>query len=231
MVFTRWGCSQRKEKSTMSQRIQNIVSIIPARGGSKGIPRKNLVDIHGKPLLYYAVKASLQSKVEETWVSSDDDEILDIARHFGANVLKRPAELAADAASSESVLFHFAEHVEFDRLVFIQATSPLTLPEDINRGIDLLEEYDSVLSVTRLPHFLWINGKPLYDVSHRKMRQDVPKPQFYRETGAFFITTRDNLFTFRNRIGGNIGFCEIPQSRSFDVDTLEELEIVRKLLA
>ena len=96
-----------------------IISIIPARKGSKGIPNKNLISLCGKPLIHYAIQASQQSIVEETWVSSDSDEILSISKKLGAKTIIRPKELSGDNASSESALIHFAENVEFDILVFI----------------------------------------------------------------------------------------------------------------
>ena len=91
-----------------------VVSVILARGGSKGIPRKNIVDINGKPLLYYTIEASLKSGVDATWVSTDDEEIATIAYECGARVLKRPAKISTDKSTSESALMHFAEQVEFD---------------------------------------------------------------------------------------------------------------------
>ncbi|MBW2058251.1 MAG: acylneuraminate cytidylyltransferase family protein [Deltaproteobacteria bacterium] len=208
---------------------RKIVSIIPARGKSKGIPRKNLVLLRGRPLIYYAIKASLDSQVEQTWVSSEDDEILRIAEDLGARALKRPEELSTDTASSDAVLLHFAERVWFDVLVFLQATSPLTTGEDIDRGISMLDEYDSVIAVSRLTQFVWTDGRPNYDIQDRKRRQEWKST--FLETGGFFITTRDNLLRYRNRIGGRIGFCVVPKIRSFDIDSYEDLEIVERLMA
>ena len=86
-----------------------VVSLIPARKGSKGIQNKNLVDLCGKPLIYYSIKASIQSLVDETWVSSDSDKILDVSKKLGAKTLKRPSLLARDESSSEDALLHFAK--------------------------------------------------------------------------------------------------------------------------
>lgn len=205
-----------------------IVSIIPARGGSKGIPRKNLVDLAGKPLIYYTIKASLESNVDETWVSSEDSEILAVSQQFGARVLKRPAQLATDTASSESVLLHFAEHIDFDILVFLQATSPLTVPEDINRSIEMLRDYDSVITVSRLTQFVWTNGEPNYNIYDRRRRQDADTT--YVETGALFAATRKMLIETKTRISGRIGFCRVPRIRSFDIDSYEDLELLRMLM-
>jgi N-acylneuraminate cytidylyltransferase len=204
------------------------VTIIPARGGSKGIPRKNLVDVHGQPLIAWAIRASLASSVDETWVSSEDDEILDVAARLGARTLRRPEQMARDTSPSEDALLHFAENVPFDRLVFLQATSPLVRAEDIDRAVALLDEYDSVLSVTEFTQFVWIEGKPNYDLHRRPRRQDSP-PAFL-ETGSLFATTREGLLANRNRLSGRIGYCVVPKIRSFDVDSPEDLEVVRKLM-
>jgi len=204
-----------------------IVSIIPARGGSKGIPRKNLVNINNRPLISYIIESSIESVVDQTWVSSEDKEILDVASSYGANILERPIKYSEDTSSSESVLLHFAEKVDFDILVFLQATSPLTTGEDINNGIKLMGHYDSVISVTELTQFVWNDHVPTYDIDNRQRRQECNK--VYLETGAVFITTRDSLLKTKNRISGKIGFLKVPKSRSFDIDTYDDLEIVRKL--
>ena len=97
-----------------------IVSLIPARGGSKGIPNKNLIKILGKPLIQYALEASLRSKVNETWVSSDSKEILNFSNKLGAKIIKRPKKISSDNASSEQALLHFSEIIDYDIIVFIQ---------------------------------------------------------------------------------------------------------------
>ncbi len=205
-----------------------IVSIIPARKGSKGIPNKNIIDLCGKPLIYYAIKASTQSIVEETWVSSDSEEILNISKNFGAKTIKRPSEFSDDNATSESALLHFAENVDFDILVFIQCTSPLIEFNDINRGVEKMKTFDSVLSVTETNQFFWNTNGPLYDLNKRARRQDDIKR--YLETGSFFITSKKNLLKSNNRLSGNIGLVEIPKSRAFDIDCYEDLKIVKTLI-
>ena len=204
------------------------VTIIPARGGSKGIPRKNLIALCGVPLINYAISASIASNVHETWVSSEDNEILSVASAAGANIIRRPDELATDTASSESVLLHFAAQVDFDILVFLQATSPLVIPEDINRGLTLMHKYDSVVSVTENNQFTWTGRIPNYDVYKRKRRQEIE--QSYLETGSIFITTKNALISSKNRISGEIGLLEVPRNRSFDIDTHEDLELIRSLI-
>ncbi len=208
--------------------MRRAVTIIPARGGSKGIPRKNLADVCGRPLIAYAIEASLGSRVAETWVSSEDDEILEVAASLGARAIRRPPELATDDATSESVLLHFAGHVPFDDLVFLQATSPMVTAGDIDRALDLLGEYDSVLSVAEFTQFVWQDGRPNYDIDNRRRRQDS-SPAFL-ETGSLFATTREALLRSRNRLSGRIGYCVVPKIRSFDVDSEEDLEVVRHIM-
>jgi CMP-N,N'-diacetyllegionaminic acid synthase len=205
-----------------------VVTIIPARGGSKGIPRKNLITLRGKPLISYAISASIASNVHETWVSSEDNEILSVASAAGAKTIRRPDELATDTASSEGVLLHFAAQVDFDILVFLQATSPLIIPEDINRGLLLMQKYDSIVSVTENNQFTWTGGIPNYDPYNRKRRQELE--QSYLETGSMFITKKSALISSENRISGQVGLLEVPRNRSFDIDTYDDLEIIKALI-
>jgi CMP-N,N'-diacetyllegionaminic acid synthase len=205
-----------------------IVTLIPARGGSKGIPRKNLTILEGKPLISYTIEASLKSLSQQTWVSSEDKEILTTASLLGAKTLERPQSLASDNATSESVLLHFAENVDFDILVFIQATSPLIVSDDINRGLQLLRDYDSVVSVIENSQLLWADNGPLYDLNSRQRRQDANK--MYLETGGIFITTRNGLNESRCRLSGNIGLLELPKIRGFDIDSFDDLELVKIIM-
>ena len=130
-----------------------IVSLIPARGGSKGIPNKNLIKILGKPLIQYALEASLRSKVNETWVSSDSKEILNFSNKLGAKIIKRPKKISSDNASSEQALLHFSEIIDYDIIVFIQCTSPLINFKDIDKGINKMKKFDSIVSVSETSQF------------------------------------------------------------------------------
>jgi CMP-N-acetylneuraminic acid synthetase len=208
-----------------------IKSVLLARGGSKGIPRKNIIDLNGNPLIYYTIKASLDSRVNETWVSTDDDEIEDVCINLGCKTLKRPSELSDDKASSESALLHFAEKVDFDILVFIQPTSPLLRSEDINKGLDMMEYYDSVFSAYKqhwIPYWKqnitpdgWVPGK-------RPRRQDVEER--FVENGSFYITKRESLLISKTRCSGKTGISEMPFYRSFQIDTPEDLEFMKKIM-
>lgn len=208
----------------------NAITLIPARGGSKGIPKKNIVEIYGKPLIAYAIEASLKSNVDETWVSTDSDEIANIAVKYGAKVIKRPADISGDNATSEDALLHFAKkNVAFNVLVFLQATCPFIEDNDINKAISMTKNYDSIISVSKFDQFLWEGFKPMYDIKSRKRRQD--RKQIFIETGSMFVTKKENLLNSKNRISGNIGFVEVPKWRSIDIDTFDDLEFARKIMA
>lgn len=205
------------------------VTLIPARGGSKGIPKKNIVEICGKPLIAYAIEASLKSKVSETWVSTDNDEIANIAMHYGAKVIKRPNDISGDNASSEDAILHFAENYSnFNIIVFIQATCPFIEYNDINRAINMINNYDSIISVSKFDQFLWEGNEPMYDIKSRKRRQD--REQTFIETGSMFVTKKENLLSSKNRISGKIGFVEVPKWRSIDIDTLDDLEFAKRIM-
>jgi len=217
-----------------------VVSLIPARGGSKGIPRKNIKNLNGKPLISYVINSSLMSKyVEETYVSTEDEEIARISEKFGARIIKRPSNLATDKTSSEEVLIHFANEVDFDILVFLQCTSPLTKEVDIDGALDLFftRKYDSVLSVCQddggflCGGFLWDeNGKSFnYNYKNRPRRQDMKK--LYRENGAIYIIDRENLLKSKSRLTGKIGLYKMPRQRSFEIDEPEDFEFLNKIFS
>ena len=205
------------------------VTLIPARGGSKGITKKNIVDIGGKPLIAYAIEASIKSNSAETWVSTEDDEIAKISRKYGAKVIKRPEEIATDDATSESVLLHFTkESNDFDIIILLQATCPFVHGSDIDKALTLMEKYDSVISVSKFDQLLWIGSKAMYDINNRQRRQNYE--QKYVETGSVFVTTKISLLKSQNRISGKVGFLEVPKWRSLDIDTYEDLELARKIM-
>lgn len=208
------------------------VALILARGGSKEIPGKNIIDIAGKPLLSYSAQAALNSMVDEVWVSTDCPTIKKVATQLGCLAMDRPKKLATDSAQSEGALLHFAETVSFERLVFIQPTSPFITSKDINKGLQLMDDYDSVVSVFKeewLPR--WTpEGEPCdWDPANRPMRQQVEDR--YVENGAFYITTLKNLQASRLRYSGRIGILEMPPLRSLDINSHSDLELVRGIIS
>ena len=211
----------------------NIVSVILARGGSKGIPKKNIIDINGKPLIYYSIEASKKSAVSKTFVSTDSDEIAEISiRHGASGRIERPKHLATDDSKSDDALLHFANIIDFDILVFIQPTSPMINHFYINEGIDMIINggYDSVFTATK-EHWIpkWNNNiEPVdWDIYNRPMRQD--KENLYTENGMFYITKRKNLLESKLRYSGKIGIVEIPLKDSFQIDSMDDLELIKRL--
>jgi len=209
-----------------------FVSVILARKGSKGIPDKNIILLNNKPLISYAIEASLLSMCDETWVSTNGELIKEVSLKYGAKLIDRPEEIATDESSSESALIHFANNIECDYIVFIQPTSPLLLSTDINYGIKMMSDYDSVFSgykeewssrwSSKLKTINW-NGK---DRPRRQDAEDV-----YVENGAFYITSKNSLLKSKSRYSGNIGCVEMPLYRSFQLDTYDDLEFLRKIMS
>ena len=211
-----------------------IVSVILARGGSKGIPNKNIIDLKGKPLISYTIQASQKSNVDSTWVSTDCPTIKTISETLNANVIDRPKEISGDFSKSEEALLHFSKKIDFDILVFIQPTSPLLKSEDINQGIKLLlndNKCSSVFSVYK-QHWLpkWsLDIEPLnWDVKNRPMRQEVDEE--YIENGAFYITKKNDLLNSKLRYSGKKNVVIMPYLRSFQIDTLDDLNLIEGLL-
>lgn len=222
---------------------QQILTIIPARGGSKGIPKKNLQPLCGKPLLAYAVEAARAApSVTRVVVSTDDAEIAAVGRDFGAEIVWRPAELSGDSATSESALLHSLAHLletenyAPDVLVFLQCTSPLTLPEDVEGTIQALLQSgaDSALSVAPFHYFLWGYGQngEVVAINHdkyvRPRRQDRD-PQFV-ETGAVYAMRVPGFLQARHRFFGKIAMYHMPLERRLEIDDPVDLEIAEVLL-
>ena len=126
-------------------------------------------------------------------------------------------------------MIHFIENFgNFDILIFLQATCPFIQASDIDKAVDLMEKYDSILSVTKFDQFIWEGSVPMYDINDRKRRQD--REQAYIETGSMFATTVNGLLKTNNRINGSVGFVEVPRWRSIDIDTSEDLELARSIM-
>jgi len=212
------------------------VILIPARGRSKGVLQKNIVDFCGRPLIHHAIRTSLQSIADEVWVSTEDERIKECVLETNVSVIDRPKELATDEASTESVMFHFAREIEFDVIVLVQCTSPMIRLKDINEGISMVVngKFDSVFSGTRMKQFIWKGSEHMVpvtlDIFNRPRRQELFKDQYYiKETGAFYVITRKEMYASKNRLGGNIGCIEVPHWTSFEIDTMEDLEVMEKI--
>lgn len=216
-----------------------ILAIIPARGDSKRLPRKNLLPIQGKPLIVYSIEAALESQeVNRVVVSTDNQEIADVSKKAGAEVVLRPASLSHDTASSESALLHVLDTLEQkekytpDLVVFLQCTSPIRKKDDIDRALETYRKtkVDSLFSACRNDKFIWRLSPqgPMslnYDYKNRKREQDVPLE--FRENGSIYIFSPKLLREHNNRLGGKIGVYEMGFWSSFQVDTVEDLELIQ----
>lgn len=221
-----------------------IVALIPARGGSKGIPRKNLAPVGGVPLLVHSILHARASRhVDLVVVTTDDAEIAAVAAEHGAAVVQRPAELASDEASSEAALHHALDEVrarigtDVELVVFLQATSPIRQPGDLDGAIERIraEGADSLFAATPQRGFVWAEStdgpRPLtYDVRSRKRRQDLDG-EHWEENGSFYIFRPWVLDELGNRLGGTISIWPMHPLDSFQVDEPGDIEMLTTLLA
>lgn len=219
------------------------VAIIPARGGSKQVPRKNVQQVGGVPLVARAVQAALAADgVDLVVVSTDDAEIAGIAAAAGARVVHRPAELAGDTASSESAILHAmdeleASGVEIDVVGFLQATSPFIPSDALAEAVAKVHEgaADSVFSAYETYGFLWRRADDGFaaainhDASHRPRRQD--REPHYLETGAFYVFRADGFRASRHRFFGRTAIAEVPEWTAIEIDDEQQLRIARSLAA
>ncbi len=215
--------------------VQKTVVIIPARGGSKGIPKKNIITFCGKPLLAWTILQARQaSLVDEVYVSTNDHEIGSVALRYGAKVIWRPEDISGDTARSEDALRHAVTELEENGIrikyvVFLQATSPLREAADIDRAIRTIEKEkaDSLFSGAEAGDlYMWRkeNGKLQsinYDYKSRKRRQDYGTQ--YLENGSIYIVTPKALFMYNNRFGATIALSLMEFWKSFEVDEYEDI--------
>ena len=222
----------------------NIISIIPARGGSKGIPRKNIKLLNGKPLTSYSIDASNScSLIDDTYVSTEDAEISEISKGNNAEVIERPDELASDDSSSIDVILHVLDYLENrgelpDLFVLLQPTSPLRTSEDIEASINLFLESDcdSLVSVCELDHrsllnfsledgfLVQNNNESLFN----SRRQDIPT--HYSLNGAIYITTPEFIRKNKSFYSDKTIPHVMSKEKSIDIDTSFDFKLAEFLL-
>ena len=220
-----------------------IVCIILARGGSKGIPRKNLIDFCGKPLIQWTIEqCQAANGVESVWVSSDSHEILGFAKRCNARTILRPDDIAGDLATSESAWLHSLDVIEeesgtVDLVLAPQVTSPLRESADIERAISIFDKegFDSMFSCTVAEDLYFWQRDPSgilqsvnYDWLNRKRRQDH-SPQ-YIENGSFYLFKPEIIRQFNNRFGKSIGMVEMDFWKTFEIDSIESLKLCQVLM-
>ena len=215
-----------------------ILSIIPARGGSKRIPNKNLLMLGDIPLIGHTINHSLSSKyITKSIVSSDSEKILTYAKKFDKlNIIKRKKNISGDYSTTEDVIVDVLnnlglENYEPDIVVLFQVTSPIRHLNIIDKAIEkfINNESDSLLSVTKNHSFLWkkgINPQPInYDYKNRPMSQDFNN-QFI-ENGSFYIFKPWLIHKNKCRIGGKISLFEMDFWSSFEIDNIEDYNLIK----
>ena len=217
-----------------------ITVFIPARGGSKAVPGKNIKEFARKPLIVHSIEFALQSKlIKEVVVSTDNSEITRIANSAGAKVINRPEKLATDTATTESVIHHYLNKFSKkpDIVVLLQATSPLRPKGSLDEALKHFTKggYDSLLSISPTHRFFWKvkddnTAYAEYDYLNRPLRQDMKLEDMrYLENGSLYIFTRKHFKKTGNRLGGKIGYVAWPEEFSLEIDTPLDFEFVEKI--
>jgi CMP-N,N'-diacetyllegionaminic acid synthase len=213
---------------------KKIIAIIPARGGSKRLPRKNILNLNGKPLIVWSIDAGLKSKyIDKVVVTSDDAEILNVSNNAGATVINRPAQFASDTATTFDAIKHTITNMgRYDYVILLQPTSPLRSEKHIDEAIEFLflKQADAVVSVCEMDHNpLWSNTLPedgnmntfLGDEVKGKRSQDLEK--YYRLNGAIYICKLEKLLKERSFfLKENIFAYRMKREDSIDID--EEID-------
>lgn len=215
-----------------------VLAIIPARGGSKGIPKKNIRLLAGKPLISYSILNALSCNIiDDVYVSTDNLEIAEVAKNYGAGVVLRDKSLSGDAITLDPVVFDAVAKVEalkdytYDYVITMQPTSPLLKIKSLSGAIEKAKESqsDCIISVVNKPHLSWkiLDGKLVPAYSKRLNRQQLPAN--YLETGAFVISKR-KLVTRETRMAGVISVFEISDEEGIDIDDTNDWILSEALL-
>lgn len=216
-----------------------IIAVIPARGGSKGVPRKNLQMVQGAPLVARKIQQAIMSKCTEVWVTTEDPEIIEISNQYGAKTIKRPAHLATDEASTKDTLLHALEYVtcaDQDLIVLLQATSPFLEISTINLCIEKLvknSQFNSVMTIKVGHPFMWetLDGHSWNPSGHsrssRLRRQELNLSGW--ETGGCYAMKAHSFLSQKNLYPEPTTVVSVNALESIDIDTTQDLEIVREI--
>lgn len=219
--------------------MRKALIVIPARGGSKGIPRKNLRPLCGKPLIYYAITAAQEVPEAVCVVTTEDEEIAFFADRFGARTVKRPPHLSEDHVTIDPVVSHAVATVEemtgesYQVIVTVQPTSPLIQSSDISSVIAMFAEdssLDTVISATDDRHLRWRQQGEDFVPEYEKRVNRQQLPQTFRETGAAIACRRETL-NGGSRIGKKVRLFPIPANRSIDIDDLTDFWLCEKIMS
>ena len=213
----------------------SVIAFIPARGGSKSIPKKNIKSFCGKPLIFWNLQELQKSVVKEIIVATDNEEIKDIVNSFNFSKVKvynRNSKNSEDTSSTESVMLEYifqSNLSDADTFMLVQATSPFTQASDFNEALSLFKDYDSVLSCCESKRFYWKDGKALnYDIYNRPRRQDFKGTMI--ENGAFYISSVSAIKETKNRISGAIGIYQMPEYTYTEIDEQEDWIVAESLM-
>jgi YrbI family 3-deoxy-D-manno-octulosonate 8-phosphate phosphatase len=214
----------------------SVVAVIPARGGSKQVPRKNVMPIGGVPLVARAIEAARAARqIDRVVVSTDDAEIAEISRRYGADVIDRPARLSGDTASSEAALLHALEELgDVEVLAFLQATSPFIESAALGRAVDRVRSgaEDVVFSAFETYAFLWQQTESgavgvNHDAAHRPRRQDR-EPHFH-ETGAFYVMRAAGFVEAKHRFFGRVGIELADERSAIEIDSADQAQLAQAI--
>ncbi|MCK5159682.1 MAG: UDP-2,4-diacetamido-2,4,6-trideoxy-beta-L-altropyranose hydrolase, partial [Candidatus Heimdallarchaeota archaeon] len=219
---------------------KSIIVIIPARGGSKGISRKNIRFLNQNPLIAYIIKTSKSSKyVDKTIVTTDDEEISNISNIYGVDeIIKRPIGLADDKTTLDPVIYHAyktyqkQENEKFDIVVTLQPTSPLLTSESLDKAIEKLvdQDYSTIISGIPVRHLFWEKKeKQLQPYHPKRLNRQELEPVFF-ETGSFVISKTD-IITENSRISEPMDIFELDATEAIDIDTYLDWVIADKILS
>jgi CMP-N-acetylneuraminic acid synthetase len=228
-----------KESKFKELRNYNILVIIPARGGSKGIPRKNLRGLNGKPLISYAIQTALNSKFKpDVYVSTDDPEIAYISSKYGASAWMRNPLLAGDEITLDSVIYEAYEKISeskgktYNIIVTLQPTSPLLKTENLDMAIQKMidhSEIDTIISATNDTHLTWKKNNNEFVPNYEKRLNRQYLEPIYKETGGFLIT-RNSIINPNTRIGKKVDLFILNQGEEIDIDTFEDWNLCEYFL-
>jgi len=226
---------------------ENVICIIPARAGSQGIIDKNIQLIHGIPLVAHSILHALDAGLDpkNIYVSSDSNEILDIARREGVVAQKRPASISGpESSTEEALLWTYRCHCSLlpeqacNHVLLLQPTSPIRFKNTVKQFLDfyLEHDYDSALTTTKFYNFFWKKGSPAtssYDPVNRPMRQNMNNDDdvTYFDNGNMYLTRVDVLQNKKCRLGDNVGIFPISELEGMQIDTPEDLQIFRAIFS
>jgi len=222
---------------------KSVLAVIPARGGSKRLPNKNIIDLAGKPMIAWSIEAGLGSEyIDKVVVSSDSHEILKIAKDYGASITIRPSEIATDSATTIDVIKYTLKKIngKFDYIILLQPTSPLRISKHIDEAFELLKEKnsDAIVSVCEAEHSpLWANTLPKNDSMVGFINKDIINKgsqdleSYFRLNGAIYICKieklmEENSFFLREKIFA----YKMDRESSVDVDNYTDLSFAKILM-